>query len=188
MTEVQALSADSEVRRAFYEYIRPLRRDSMFIHELSFQVDQELARIDLVAVGGALHGFEIKSDVDNLGRLARQVRVYSKVMDTVSLVTTRLHLQEATKVVPDFWGLYLYSAGKIVESRAPQPNPRLTPRTVVSLLYKDAALQLLSEHGLERGLRSKAKHLLHDHIAERIDFGFIKEAVCRQLKSHRRSM
>ena len=43
-------------------------------------------RIDIAVVKGALHGFEIKSDFDNLKRLARQVDLYSQVLDRATLV------------------------------------------------------------------------------------------------------
>lgn len=182
------LVIDKDVRLAFYEYIRPRRLSSMFIHELAFQVGHEEGRVDLVAVDRKIHGFEIKSDADSLDRLKRQVRIYGKVMDTMSMVVTHKHERGARKIVPNFWGIYTYDRGDITELRAPGENTDITPRAVAGLLWKDRALQLLSDNGLERGFAHKAKHYLHDHIAEQIDFETIKEAVCLQLRSHRRSI
>lgn len=182
------LVIDKDVRHAFYEYIRPRKQSSMFIHELVFQVGHEEGRIDLAAIGDKMDGFEIKSDADSLNRLKRQVRIYGKVMDTMSMVVTHKHERGARKIVPSFWGIYTYERGSITELRAPGENTEVTARAVAGLLWKDRALQLLSENGLERGFAKKAKRYLHDHIAEQIDFSLIKEAVCRQLKSHRRSI
>lgn len=182
------LVIDKDVRHAFYEYIRLRKRSSMFIHELAFQVGQEEGRIDLIAVDTQVHGFEIKSDADSLDRLKRQVRIYGKVMDTMSVVVTHRHERGARKIVPSFWGVYTYANGDITELRAPGENTEITPRAVAGLLWKDRALQLLSDNGLERGFARKAKHVLHEHIAAHIDFPIIKEAVCLQLKSHRRSI
>lgn len=183
------LVIDKDIRHTFYEYIRPRKLSSMFIHELVFQVGREEGRIDMAAIGDKMDGFEIKSDADSLDRLKRQVRIYGKVMDTMSMVVTQKHERGARKIVPGFWGIYTYDRpGVITELRAPGENTDITPRAVAGLLWKDRALQLLSDNGLERGFARKAKHHLHEHIAEQIDFELIKEAVCLQLKSHRRSI
>lgn len=182
------LVIDKDVRRAFYEYIRPLKPSSMFIHEMAFTVDKEEGRVDLVAVDTKMHGFEIKSDADSLTRLTRQVRVYSKVMDTMSMVVTNRHESGTRRIVPSSWGIYMYDKGLVTELRAPEESTELTPRALAGLLWKERALQLLSDNGLERGYARKAKHVLHDFIAEAVDLAIIKEAVCAQFKSHRRSI
>lgn len=179
---------DKHVRHAFYEYIRLRMHGAMFIHELTFQAGKEEGRVDIVAVDEQLHGFEIKSDADSLSRLKRQVRLYSKVMNQMSMVVTNKHLKGTLKTIPEVWGVYTFDSGEITELRTAQPNTALCSRSVAGLLWKDSALQLLSEMGLERGFARKAKGYLHDHIAEQIDFAIVQEAVCRQLKSHRRSI
>lgn len=182
------LVIDKDVRHAFYEYIRPRLRDSMFINELTFQVGKEEGRVDLVAVGSLLQGFEIKSDADSLTRLKRQVRLYGKVMNRMSVVITLKHLRGAKKIIPAHWGIYTYERGFITEVRDSGPNESLCYRSLTGLLWKDSALQLLSDSGLERGFSRKAKGYMHDHIFAYIDGPIIQEAVCQQLRSHRRSL
>lgn len=179
---------DKDVRHAFYEYIRVRMHGSMFIHELAFQAGKEEGRIDIVAVNEQLHGFEIKSDADSLTRLRRQVRIYGKVMNQMSMVVTMRHLKGTLRAIPAYWGVYTYALGAIAEYREPQYNPKMDARSLAGLLWKDSALQLLSEAGLERGFARKAKGVLHDRISEQVDFPIIQAAVCQQLKSHRRSI
>jgi len=65
------------------------------------------ARIDLVVVNDRLHGYEIKSDRDSLKRLLDQVRVYSSVMDRMTLVVGYRHAYDALRMVPEWWGVRL---------------------------------------------------------------------------------
>jgi len=183
------LVIDKDVRHSLYEYLRPrLSHRSMFIHELAFQVGKEEGRVDLVAVDNLLQGFEIKSDADSLTRLKRQVRLYGKVMNQMSVVVTLKHLRGAKKIIPAHWGIYTYDRGFIEEVRDAGSNDSLCYRSLAGLLWRDSALQLLSDSGLERGFASKAKGYMHDHIFECVDSSLIQEAVCRQLRSHRRSI
>src|SRR5690625_4537558 len=61
---------------------------------------------DMVVINGEIHGFEIKSERDTLERLPIQSKFYSKVFDTVTLVVSEKHIEKATKLVPDWWGIY----------------------------------------------------------------------------------
>ena len=56
-------------------------------------------------VNGSLKGFEIKSDRDTLKRLGRQSEIYSKVFDTITLVTSECHLTPALDLIPAWWGI-----------------------------------------------------------------------------------
>lgn len=44
-------------------------------------------RMDLAAINGQISGYEIKSDRDRIDRLARQMELYGRVVDTAVLVT-----------------------------------------------------------------------------------------------------
>jgi hypothetical protein len=53
--------------------------ETVLIEELGLR--RGLVRVDIAVVNGLLHGYEIKSDRDSLRRLAKQVDVYSAVLD-----------------------------------------------------------------------------------------------------------
>ncbi len=167
---------------------------SMRIDELAFTAGKKEGRLDIVVVNSLLHGYEIKSDGDTNGleRLSRiQIKLYSQIMDRLSVIVTPKHVTSVKRRVPEAWGIYMYSNGlwgSIVPIREPQQNELIQPRAVAGLLWKDRALQLLSDNGLGRGFARKAKSHLHDHIAEWVDFEHIREAVRLQFKSHRRSV
>ena len=62
-------------------------------------------RLDMAVVNGEFTGYEIKSDVDTLTRLAGQVDAYGSVLDRAVLVTTERHLANACSMLPCWWGI-----------------------------------------------------------------------------------
>lgn len=187
---------DKHMRAGIHDFLHKTvmqEPGSMRIDELCFNSwGGKQGRIDICVVNSHLHCYEIKSDGDSNGleRLSRiQVRLYSQLMDYLSVIITPKYLSSVKRRLPPFWGIYLYENGLVEPERFPVINDKLVDaRIVTGLLWKDSALQLLSDNGLERGFARKAKGYLHDHIAAHVDFPIIHEAVRRQLKSHRRSV
>ena len=64
-------------------------------------------RAAIVVVNGHMSGYELKSATDDLKRLPRQIIYYSKILDYCNLVVAESHFQDANKIVPDFWGVYI---------------------------------------------------------------------------------
>lgn len=62
-------------------------------------------RVDIAVVNGFLHGFELKSDADNLLRLPKQIEAYSRSMDRATLVVGQEHLAAAEVMLPAWWGI-----------------------------------------------------------------------------------
>ncbi|MEO8211094.1 MAG: sce7726 family protein, partial [bacterium] len=52
-------------------------------------------------------GYEIKTEKDNLTRLVSQANNYSQVFDQAFIIVAEKHLQNAKKIIPDWWGIYL---------------------------------------------------------------------------------
>lgn len=95
------------------------------------------ARIDLAVVNGEMAGFEIKSDVDTLGRLDFQVPAFSRFFDRVSIVTTTRHLKEARLRIPIWWGIIVYNAcGTFETKRRAKRNRRVDVRSLLFALSK----------------------------------------------------
>jgi hypothetical protein len=78
-------------------------KDTVIIEELG--LGHGSTRIDLAVVNGCLHGFEFKSDKDNLKRLPHQANTYNKVFDKMTLIVGYRHAFDAIKIVPDWWGV-----------------------------------------------------------------------------------
>jgi hypothetical protein len=176
---------DLDVRQALRatELARHVNDPStLVIDELGLQWGT--VRVDIAVVNGSIHGYEIKSDVDTLDRLPGQAEVYSRVLDRVTLVAGIRHLDEASAIVPKWWGLCTAScdgAGVVAfrHVRRGKRNPGLDLEAVAALLWRDEALQILEERGLATGLRSKPRRELYRAL--------VRGLTAFQLRSHVRA-
>ena len=158
--------------------------ETVFIEELG--LCRGKVRIDLAAVNGILHGYEIKSDRDSLRRLVGQVEVYSKVLDRATLVVGRRHLHQTLNLVPSWWEILRIDSNipdpRIRSVRRGRKNPNRDPRSLVELLWLDESISLLERIGAANGVKGKPRRFVWDRICELFDIDQIAEAVRACLK------
>jgi hypothetical protein len=160
--------------------------DTLVIDELSLWYGA--ARVDVAVVNGRIHGFEIKSDLDTLERLPEQRRIYCMVLDRVTMVVGRKHLDGTLAAVPDWWGIKLVFAGprKAVhfeDVRCPRMNPSIDPVALASLLWCEELTDILSAVGAARGVRGKSRDCLSRRVAETLSLTDLRAEVRRRLKA-----
>jgi len=160
-------------------------QDTRIIEEMG--IWSSTARIDIAVVNGELCGFELKSARDNLKRLPDQEAIYSAVFDRVTLVTAENHLVASLKVIPEWWGVSIASTLQdkvcVTPERRPEFNPTLSALMVARLLWRDEALSILAERGLDRGYRSKPVAMLHQHLANSMAISDLRNQTRAKLKS-----
>ena len=163
--------------------------DTLVLDELGIR--HGAARIDLVVVNHQLHGYEIKSDLDNLSRLPDQIRAYNKVMDRVTLVVGYKHAYDALKIVPEWWGVRLAEKKKqndivvLSDARPSRNNPNIDLNAVTALLWRNEALAILEEMGSASGVRSKRRSEIYRRLVDLSDPDFLRFKIRQQLKSRR---
>src|SRR5437867_303475 len=129
------------------EEIRPFLRqrlqqqhasDSLLLLE-EFPIYGGDVRADIVALNGSLHGYEIKSAKDKLGRLATQVEAYNAVFDRASIVASERHLEAVSSMIPDWWeilAIQCVGGGVCFKSRQRgRLNPKREGNALVALLW-----------------------------------------------------
>lgn len=179
---------DKDIRSALREHLK-----SKFACDPTTRILEEMGvshwngRIDMIAVNGHIHGYEIKSDLDTLDRLPNQAELFSKVFDTLTLVCTPKWLDDAQKIIPDWWGIVQAKptkTGNIRFSvyRKPKKNPQLELRAMVELLWREEAIDVLESHGLARGYKQSARWILWDRLVECIPKTELKVSVRERLK------
>jgi hypothetical protein len=159
--------------------------DTVVIEELGICRGQ--VRVDMAAVNGMIHGYEIKSDRDSLSRLYGQVYLYGKVLDQATLVVGEFHKVEVLDMVPEWWGIISMfdetENPSFYSLRDPKKNPNRDPRSLVELLWRDDALALLEQKNVAQGLRDKTRSVLWDKVCEHYTLDEISTAVRHQLRS-----
>lgn len=181
---------DPEIRAALLERLyrhHDDERDVVFIEELGLCRGQVF--VDVTVVNGILHGYEIKSDRDNLRRLIGQSSLYGGVLDRATLVVGPRHAAAAVAAVPSWWGILIAESadGEIhfQQVRNGQLNPSRDPRALVELLWLDRALELLAARNAIRGYRGKRRHEVWKRVCELYDLDEVAEAVRTLLKARR---
>lgn len=159
--------------------------DTLIVHE--FGVCNGQARVDVAAINGALHGWEIKSAFDTLARLEGQAEVYSQVLDYVTLVVDQKHLGLAVGLVPPWWGVLEVfvdpvSGPGVRPVRPATLNPAVVPEKLVRLLWRDELWLELSERG-RRGLSRAGVDTLAAWLVEDTDLDELRAAVRHRLRT-----
>lgn len=180
---------DRDIRLALHEQLEAthLNDETLIVHELG--LCQGTVRADVAVVNGSLAAFEIKSDQDTLDRLPRQVEIYGRVFDYVTLIVGKRHARGVAKKIPPFWGITIASetdgALSLKSRRTPKRNKKVDPVSVARLLWRDEALALLAKHHLAEGLRSKPRRALWDALAGDLPQDDLSQAVRETLRARR---
>jgi hypothetical protein len=159
--------------------------DSVLIEELGLCRGQ--VRVDMALVNGHLHGFEIKSDRDNLKRLGSQAEIYSRVFDRMTIVTGKRHLDGVLECLPPWWGVLQVvqraSSIRFKSHRKGRRNPTRDSRTLVELLWFEDAITFLEQRDSARGVRGKPRRVVWDKVCDCYTLEEIAENVRDRLKA-----
>lgn len=126
-------------------------------------------RIDALLVADRICGFEIKSDVDSLRRLPRQVEIYGPVLERATLVVGKRHAAAAAGIVPPWWAIWgiRHCDGDVVltTQRRGRLNPDVDPFAVATFIPRDVVVHRLRAQGIP-GLSRRSVAELRYMLAE----------------------
>lgn len=181
---------DPDIRKLLY---RKFIETEDFISDPETKIVNEMDicfgtyRIDIAVVNGSLHGYEIKSEHDNLERLPAQIEAYNKVFDILTIATAENHISKVVDMVPDWWEIYCISKDNgtptLIQKRKFEINNHVNSFYLAQLLWKNELLELLSINGIKTGTKSKTRVALCSMVSENIKKQKIKNFVREKLKS-----
>ena len=162
---------DCDIRQALLKSIlRQHRNDqaALIIEELGLCRGD--SRIDIAVIDGKIGGYEIKSEKDSLRRLSRQVKIYNRIFDCVTIVAAEQHISAIREIVPKWWGLQkaIIKRGKVqlIKVRLNRNNPAVDPTAIVQFLWRDEAFKILKEKNIHIGMSNKPKAVLWASVVE----------------------
>lgn len=178
---------DRIVRKAFHT--RVLKKahsssDTYVVDELGLR--NGLIRADIAVLNGKLIGYEIKTEKDNLDRLPNQVDAYSQVFDNAFLVVCEKHLNRASELIPEWWGIYIIqtiSDKKFIFKclRKSKLNKQKSSLALAQFLWKSEALEVLNDTGKEFK-PNVTKQNLYDEIVAYYDSNSLSQITLQYLK------
>lgn len=143
-------------------------------------------RVDIAVINDRLLGYELKSNSDTLGRLPRQIEIYGKIFDRMTLVVGDRHAEKAIDLIPDWWGCVVATISKagvaLQSERKSRSNPNLDPKIFVQMLWKEEAVAILEKYGLANGWRSKRAAQIGERLLSEIPFKRLAEEIRGALK------
>ena len=159
--------------------------DAFVVEELP--VGRGDGRLDLAVVNGRIEGVEIKSCLDTLERLPRQIGLYGESVDAMTLVVARRHLDAAICIVPNWWQVFEATPGArggtgLRRVRQGRRNPKRNTMGMLRMLEREELLSILALNGLDRGWRSSSWQALAERVSLEIRASAIAAEVRRQLK------
>lgn len=123
------------------------------------------SRVDMAVINGYVHGYEIKSAVDKLDRLPRQLDIYRKSLQRLTLVVAPRYLDAVAIAVPKWCGILEVVQGPrggigFRRVQRPRTNPDVDPFMLAHLLWREEAIAALTELGTaKRDLNGTRKDL-----------------------------
>lgn len=180
---------DSEIRRSFHG--KMLRRyhgapDTLVVDELGLRHGS--GRADVAVVNGRLLGYEIKSDRDSLARLKKQIPSYDAVFDSITIVVGARHRSTISRRVPRHWGIMLAMTNEggrmsFKFKRLPKANPRVDLLSVVQLLWKAEALEIVREINSSREIVRFQRSQLYRYLVKNVPAEKLRRQVRERLRN-----
>lgn len=181
-------TTDKSIRRVLLSQLTQEyknNRNTVIVPE--FTLPNASARVDIAVINGIMHGYELKSDIDNLLRLSSQKDSYNLIFDKITLVVGKSHLVGVLNLIPDWWGITI--AKITVDSTAPiliplrkaQNNPTQDMLTIANILWKDEAITILEKLGEYKRLKNKPKTYICQKLIHTLKECDLKKYVKRSL-------
>ncbi|MBP1970771.1 hypothetical protein J2Z83_002907 [Virgibacillus natechei] len=157
--------------------------DTRIINELG--INNGKSRVDVAVVNGIIHGYEIKSDLDTLERLPRQMAYYNKLFERMTIVSSRKYYKPICETVPKWWGIKVISSDgmRLIEKRKGRKHDSQDKDILLRLLWKKDLEGLIDVLGYPKKMKKIKKHQLLEIFSKEADVNIIREHVYRSLKT-----
>lgn len=131
-----------------------------------FEMKVNNSRLDFLAINGVSTSFEIKSELDNLSKVSKQMADYMLAFEYNYLVTDEKHIEKASSLLPRSFGLWCYKKGKYRKLKKASLNKQIDPEIQLKLLTKKELIDAYPE------LQGRVKKILINYEASSINYLF----------------
>lgn len=132
----------------------------------AFEVAAKGSRTDFLVINGDTKSFEVKSKIDTLSRLKKQVSDYGDVFEFNTVVIDKVHLSNVIKIVPEYYGIWYYEGSKKIIYRAAGYSPMINAAEQLSLFNKKELRASFGSIDRDEILASKDSEKINDELKE----------------------
>lgn len=147
-------------------------------HVTIFELPVGNSRVDLCKLNGSSTAYEIKTDLDNLQRLNKQLNDYLEMFEKVFVICSENKMTEIEKSILPSCGIYIYSINKrgtfkFTSYRDASLSQTLNPKKQLEVLRKPELLNYFSPNSFCTR-QAIIKYILEKHSPENINYHFKK--------------
>jgi hypothetical protein len=166
---------DREIRQALHQTELAgfhVCKDTLVVDELALA--HAAARIDIAVINGCVHGYEIKSSIDSLARLPRQIELYAECLEKLTIVCAPKHLLEVKRIAPPWCGIVEVTKGtrnaiSFRTCRKAKRNKGVSVERLAHLLWRDEAAKILSQYeDVPRPILRQPRKTLYAELSKRL--------------------
>lgn len=157
-------------------------------HVTIFELPIGRSRVDLCKINGTSVAYEIKTDLDNLSRLEKQVNDYQKIFEQVYIICSTKNLDNIIAVAPSNCGIYTYYQNKKGKYRFNLFRNTVTQKEVIEpyeqlkILSKKELASLLPHDSQFTEIKDIHKYILDHFEKERIN-SFFKQILKQRYRA-----
>lgn len=165
---------ESQIKKSFLRSklnSQQKRTNTLVLNELGLKHGK--CRADIAVVNGRLTGYEIKSDVDSIKRLSKQILIYSSIFNRAYLILTDVHLETASSLLPEWWGIIIAKKDNngiinFTELRKSMENPNVDDYSVAQLLWHCEVKKKLLKLGYSQKDCNNRRSILYEMLTSKI--------------------
>lgn len=138
-----------------------------------FEMNVNKSRVDLGRVNGKSLAYEIKTELDTVYRLEKQINDYMKVFEYVNIITHKTHTKKIIDLVPQICGIieYRFNEGNCSfrTLRKAKKNNEIEAKVQIDNLSSEDLRRLLVSSGYKNppNTREERENLIYTHFKEK---------------------
>lgn len=118
----------------------------------AYEIKVKNSRLDFLTINGHTTSYEIKSNLDNLDKLAKQSSDYVDAFEFNNIVIHERHLNKCRDIIPRSFGIITANKSEHAYLRKPIINRELNPGTQLGLLTKKELIKCFGERDVSEVL------------------------------------
>ncbi|CEG29819.1 sce7726 family protein [Bacillus sp. B-jedd] len=142
----------------------------------TFELNVGSSRLDIGRINGKSIAYEIKTELDSLDKLDKQIKDYSKVFEYVYIIIHPIHYNKAAAIIPSHCGIITYNLKrdtcKFHFRKKAEKNKSICPKEQLTTLTKkelDWALRQMGEYNITLDKIQKEEYIFEKFSQSKIN-------------------